>query len=114
MIFCARQLIEKAIEHNTKEFLLFVDLRKVYDFVPRDVMWLILSKYGVYKFDYMQAVGDNVAQVVVSNGLRQGCVLAPTLFILRFNAGVITVKVLELNCCISVVVNLLVKELGHH
>jgi len=47
IIFCARQLIEKAIEHNTKEFLLFVDLRKVYDFLPRDVMWLILSKYGV-------------------------------------------------------------------
>jgi len=38
MIFCARQLIEKAIEHNTKAFLLFVDLRKAYDSVPRDVM----------------------------------------------------------------------------
>ena len=26
------------------------------------------------------SAGDSVAQVVVSNGLRQGCVLAPTLF----------------------------------
>ena len=81
MIFCARQLIEKAIEHNTKEFLLFVDLRKAYDSVPRDVMWLILSKHGVPEkliglirsfYDDMQAgisVGDNVARVVVSNGV---------------------------------------------
>jgi len=42
LIFCARQLI--AVEHNTKEFLLFLYLRKAYDSVPRDIMWLILSK----------------------------------------------------------------------
>jgi len=47
MIFCAHQLIEKAIEHNTKAFLLFVDLKKAYDSVPIDLMWLILSKYDV-------------------------------------------------------------------
>ena len=34
MVFCACQLVEKAIEHNTKVFLLFVDLRKAYDSVP--------------------------------------------------------------------------------
>jgi len=53
-------------------------------------MWLILYKYGIPKklvnliksfHEDMQAgisVGDNVAQLVVSNGLRQGYVLAPT------------------------------------
>ena len=30
MIFCARQLIEKAREHNTRLYMLFVDLRKAY------------------------------------------------------------------------------------
>ena len=35
MIFCVCQLVEKAIEHNTKIFLLFADLRKAYDSVPR-------------------------------------------------------------------------------
>ena len=28
MIFCARKLVEKAIEHNTRIFMLFIDLRK--------------------------------------------------------------------------------------
>ena len=40
MIFCARQLVEKAREHNTKLFMLFVDLRKAYDFVP----WSLLMR----------------------------------------------------------------------
>ena len=47
MVFCARQLVEKAIEHNTKVFLLFVVLRKAYNLVPRSAMWLVLQKYGV-------------------------------------------------------------------
>ena len=97
MIFCARQLIEKAVEYNTKAFLLFVDLRKAYDSLPREAMWMILSKYGVPEklisiirsfHNNMQAeisINDDVAHVTVSIGLRQGCVLAPTLFILFFN-----------------------------
>ena len=44
MIFCVRQLIEKAIENDTRAF---VDLRKAYDLVPREAMWLILVRYGV-------------------------------------------------------------------
>ena len=34
MIFCARQLIEKTIEHE-ESYVVFVDLRKAYDSVPR-------------------------------------------------------------------------------
>ena len=47
MIFCVRQLVEKAIEHNTKIFLLFVDLRKAYDSVLREALWCALRKYGI-------------------------------------------------------------------
>ena len=47
MIFCVRQLVEKAIEHNTKLFLLFVDLHKANDSVPREALWCALQKYGV-------------------------------------------------------------------
>ena len=47
MIFCVRQLVEKAIEHNTKMSLLLVDLRKACDFVPRAALWCALQEYGV-------------------------------------------------------------------
>ena len=36
MIFCAHQLVQKTVEHDTKEFLLFVHLTKAYDSVPRE------------------------------------------------------------------------------
>jgi len=47
MIFAARQLIEKTREHGDCLFLLFVDLNKAYDFVPRTALWTILEKSGV-------------------------------------------------------------------
>ena len=47
MIFCVCQLIEKTIEHDTKAFILFIDLKNAYDLVPRATMWQIFAKYGV-------------------------------------------------------------------
>ena len=41
LIFSARQLLEKTIEHQSKLFMLFVDLRKAYDSVPRCALWKI-------------------------------------------------------------------------
>ena len=38
MIFCVHKLVEKALGHNTKLFLLFVDLLKAYDSVPREAL----------------------------------------------------------------------------
>ena len=34
MIFVARQLMEKAIEHGETLFVLFIDLKKAYDSIP--------------------------------------------------------------------------------
>ena len=80
-----------------KAFVLFIDLKKAYDSVLRAAMSLVLAKYGVPDVmisvikslhDNMHAgisVDGNLAIIEVSNGLRQGCVLAPTLFILFFN-----------------------------
>ena len=96
-VFCARQLVDKAIEHNTKVFRLSVDLQKPYDSIPRCAMWPVLQKYSILgvMIDLVRALHDNMvaevfvadksARIQVSNGLRQGCVLAPTLFLLYFN-----------------------------
>ena len=97
MIFCARQLVEKAVEHNTQVFMLFIDLRKAYDSIPREALWRVLVKYGIPPsmvavirslHDGMYAEvsvdGDVANEFEVCNGLRQGCVVAPTLFNLYF------------------------------
>ena len=101
MIFVARQLLEKAREHQDSLFTLFVDLRKAYDSVPREALWQVLERCGVPPrmlrivqsfHDGMQAevrVGATLSECFeVKKGLRQGCTLAPTLFNIYFSAVV--------------------------
>ena len=98
MIFCARQLMEKAREHNTTLYLLFIDLRKAYDSIPREALWQVLRKYVIPPtlvniirslHDGMKTEitmdGATTPEIEVTNGLRQGCTIAPTLFNLYFN-----------------------------
>ena len=98
MIFCARKLMEKAREHRSDLFMLFVDLRKAYNSIPRQALWQVLHKYGIptQLIQLIQslhegikaevAVGGTTCPVVeVNNGLRQGCTIAPSHFNLYFN-----------------------------
>ena len=93
MVFALRQLVEKLKEHRSKGFILFVDLTKAYDSVPRSVLWQMLRKIGVPEemvcmvrslHEGMQAVvrveNESTEKIQVNNGVRQGCTLAPTLF----------------------------------
>jgi len=97
MVFCVCQLVEKAIEHNTKVFLLFVDLCKAYDTVSRTALWYALQKYGVpdVMIELIRSLHDEMFATVtvgggrskpflVWNGSPQGCFIASTLFILYF------------------------------
>ena len=47
MIYVARQLVEKAWEHNDTLYMLFANLRKSYDSVLREALWRVMEKYGV-------------------------------------------------------------------
>ena len=72
--------------------MLFVDLRKAYDSIPRDAPCLVLQKYGIplVLVNLVKSLRDGMESEVVVNGgvtdnffvqndLRQQCTLAPTL-----------------------------------
>nr|VZI43015.1 unnamed protein product [Spirometra erinaceieuropaei] len=99
MIFAARQFQEKCQEMRTHLYSTFVDLTKAFDTVNREGLWKIMQKFGCPErftqmvrqlHDGMMArVTDNGAvseAFAVTNEVKQGCVLAPTLFSLMFSA----------------------------
>ncbi|BHF59700.1 hypothetical protein SprV_0100266100 [Sparganum proliferum] len=99
MIFAARQLQEKCQEMRTHLYSTFVDLTKAFDTVNRQGLWKITQKFDCPErfimmvrqlYDGMMArVTDNGAvseAFAVTNRVKQGCGLAPTLFNLMFSA----------------------------
>ncbi|BHF81446.1 hypothetical protein SprV_0702457600 [Sparganum proliferum] len=84
---------------RTHLYSTFVDLTKAFDTVSSEKLWKIMQKFGCPErftqmvrqlHDGMMArVTDNGAvseAFAVTNGVKQGCVLAPTLFSLMFSA----------------------------
>ena len=99
MVFAARQLQEQCQEQNVDLYTTFVDLTKAFDIVSRNGLWSIMSKFGcpdrfitlVRQFhDGMQTQvldnGESSTPFPVTNGVKQGCVLASTLFSMMFTA----------------------------
>ncbi|BHF85243.1 hypothetical protein SprV_1002840600 [Sparganum proliferum] len=90
---------QKCQEMPTHLYSTFVDLTKAFDTVNREGLWKIMQKFGCQErfiemvrqlHDGMMArVTDNGAvseAFAVTNGVKQGWVLAPTLFSLMFSA----------------------------
>jgi len=48
-IFCIRQILEKKWEYNEAAHQLFIDFRKAYDSVRREVLYNILIEFGIPK-----------------------------------------------------------------
>ena len=93
MIFCLRQLQEKCTEQDRPLYMVFVDFSKVFDTVGRTELWQLLRKYDCPEKSTTMiealhtgmmtnvSVGGEVSESFgVTNGVKQGCVLAPTLF----------------------------------
>ena len=51
MVFLARQLVEKATEHSSELYVLFVDLTKAYDSIPRPALRSVLRSLLVFPSD---------------------------------------------------------------
>ena len=95
MIFVCRQLIEKCREQRQPFSAAFVDLTKAFDTVNRDLLYQILNRFGCPPtlVDIIRQLHDGTQARVMDGGefsdyfpvqvgVKQGCVLAPVLFIL--------------------------------
>ena len=99
MVVTAIELQEECQEQNADLYSTCVDLTKAHDSASRDGLWRIMAKYGCpQKFisivrklhDGMPAIVQDYGEIsqplTVSNGMKQRCVLAPTLFSIMFSA----------------------------
>jgi hypothetical protein len=94
-IFLIRQLMERCMEQKKDLHMIFIDLKKVYDKVTRNVIWWALQKHKVSS-KYITLIKDVYDNVVTSArtsdgdtndfpiniGLHQGSALSPYLFAL--------------------------------
>lgn len=105
MIFAARQIQEKCREQHQDLYMAFIDLTKAFDTVDRKSLWNILGKIGCPpKFVTMVRLlheemsasvlvdGQQSESFKVQTGVKQGCVIAPTLFSIYLFAVLYLVK----------------------
>ena len=110
--------MEKAREYHRPLYICFVDIRKAYDSINRAALWSVLQYcYHLPSklLKIIEALHSNTSAAVrtygkisdhfsVSSGVKQGCVLAPTLFNLYFDSVirlVITDHQPDVGVCLS-------------
>jgi hypothetical protein len=93
-LYILQTLIEQSIHKRKKVYYCFVNFRKAFDTMPRDLLWQVLAKMGIVG-RFMQCLQsmysqDNVrvmhpieglsARFSCGIGVKQGCPLSPLLF----------------------------------
>ena len=92
-IFNCRILMEKHIQHQKDLCHNFIDFKKAFDRVWHNGLWHVLRGFNIQKdlIDTIKALYDHASSAVLLNqqvgeafkttvGVRQGCLLSPTLF----------------------------------
>lgn len=92
-VFIIKRLIEKRREFNLSSYLLFVDFEKAFDRVNRTKLWAIMKERGyphhliksiqsLYEETKIVIKADEKKseEILINQGVRQGCSLSPTLF----------------------------------
>jgi hypothetical protein len=98
MIFSLRQLQEKCSEQNQPLYITFIDLTKAFDLVSREGLHKMLKKIGcppmllsiIESFHSgtkgtINFGGASSEECKIKSGVKQGCVLSPTLFGIYFS-----------------------------
>ena len=101
-IFTVKMAMKKRREHGQESWILFLDLVKAFDRVPRELLWLVLEKFGVPMklILLLKSLHANVKVKFVVNdvtksiesiiGVKQGDILGPLLFIFYLAAVMLT------------------------
>ena len=101
-LFSLQMLMEKAHEYHHPLYACFIDLRKAYNSVNRESLWHILQhsyRPPPNLLSIIQALHEDSNAAVraygkisdkflITSGVRQGCVLAPTLFNFYFDIAI--------------------------
>lgn len=90
-----RIIIEQSIEWQTPLYMTFIDFEKAFDSVDRETIWKLMQHYGIPQKlinIIQQLYEDSSCQIIhngkltdpfaVKTGVRQGCMLSPTIFLI--------------------------------
>jgi hypothetical protein len=95
LINTLRIILEQSNEWEATLYLTFIDFEKAFDSLDRRTMWKTLKEYGIPKkiLKLIKSMYDGFSckilhegklteHINVTNGVRQGCILSPTIFLL--------------------------------
>ena len=107
-------IIESRKKRKLSTFCAFIDFRKAYDCINRDLLWEKLESVGINGklFNAIKSLYTSVTSCVRLNnlttewfdvkcGLRQGCCLSPLLFNLFINDLAVRIKALGKGVCLD-------------
>ena len=102
VIFTVRQLQEKSREHGKPLYLVFIDETKAFDLVIRKGQFQLLEKIGCSSKLLNHCLSPTTkawGAPCMKSGVKQGCVLAPTLFGIFFSSSCPMPLTLPLTLC---------------
>lgn len=93
-----RIIIEQCAEWQSPLYMTFIDFEKAFDSVDRETIWKLMQHYGIpqkliniikklYEDSTCQIIhnGKLTNPFAVKTGVRQGCILSPTIFLIAID-----------------------------